>query len=72
MKFYRVHVYRDGGNCGGFEWFTTRREAERFANKDRALDPDEIAPSTDEIHIKAGKAALLTALRRYASHPDNG
>lgn len=84
MRFYRLHCRCEGGISGGVEWFTSRRQAERsrrehIANAKLAeLDqdflgagenePDEI----EELDITPTKSGILLALKRYASHPDNG
>lgn len=71
MRFYRVRKTTDGGNSAGFDYVANRREAERIAAAWRRENKGEWA-EVDEITIGSTKAAILWALRAYASHPDNG
>jgi hypothetical protein len=71
MRFYRVHTSRDGGNSGGFEFFTRRREAEACVARFKREVPDEFA-DFDVIDIEPTKSGILKALKRYAAHEMNG
>jgi hypothetical protein len=69
----------NGGNSGGFTWHTNRREAYQTAKKEYDLDPTEyddnagtIEERIDTITVTPTRAGILDALKRYASHPDNG
>jgi hypothetical protein len=72
MRFYSVHRTSSDGSLG-YEWFTTKREAEKIAaewvreNKGD-LDTVQLTP----VEIRATKRGILQALRTHASHPDNG
>lgn len=75
MRFYRVSISVNGGNSGGFYWYTTRREAEARKRGDDRDNRDEVgeAPADiDVIDVTPTKAGILDALRRFASYPDNG
>ena len=82
VKFYRVGYSREGGNSGGYAWFTSRAEAVKAAKADQAQEPDEydygthgkipITQMIDEIEVKPTKTGILRLLNDYASHPDNG
>lgn len=82
MRFYKVSIVDEGDGNKGAEWFRTKREAERCARKKTYYSPrdpsclyDMTVNQTAEVEavdITPTKAGILTALRRYASHPDNG
>lgn len=68
MKLYRNHVARGGDESCGYEFFTSKAEAVRAARgyADKAIsvaEPIEITPT---------KAGIISALNKYAGHPDNG
>ena len=78
MKFYRVHLYGDTGVSFGYEWFTSRKEAEQRKREldDERSDSDK-ADGMDEAEItehliEPTKAGILAALNRLANHPNNG
>jgi hypothetical protein len=72
VRFYQLRTYCEGGNSAGYRWFTTRRDADKAKREDDALDPDEAPGAITVVDIEPTKAGILDALRRYASHPDNG
>lgn len=80
MKFYRVSYNVDGGNSAGYSWHTSRREAYQAAKKEYDLDPgeyDHVAGTIDDrisepITVTPTRAGILDALKKFASHPDNG
>jgi hypothetical protein len=79
MTFYRVSYSQDGGNSAGYSWHTNRREAVRVARKAYNEDPAEydhiagtIKDRIETIVVTPTRAGILDALKRYASHPDNG
>lgn len=70
MRFYRLQRQVEGGNCGGFEWFTRRADAER---EGRAWEREEDEETfIDAVDITPTKRGILRALNHYADHPDNG
>lgn len=73
MRFYRIHIVLAGANDGqstGYEWFTKRRDAEAQA---RSFRPPEFRrPEVEAIDIRSTKSGITEALRRYASHANNG
>ena len=71
MKFYRVSLFGDTQVSFGFEFFSTKREALRKVREEKTEDGIDDAVM-DEINVTPTKAGILTALKRYASHPDNG
>ncbi len=72
MKLYRLHLHVEMGCSGGFEFFTSRREAERRKRELDAQNDPVDAAEIDEIEITPTKSGILAALNRYADHPDNG
>jgi hypothetical protein len=84
MRFYRVHYLVDNGSSGGYEFFTSAREAQQAKRKhDKALREwnaeHDIGPEHDidkaeieEIKVKPDKYGILRTLNIYASHPNNG
>lgn len=60
------------GNSAGFEFFTTKRVAERAAAEWNKDNPDEESARIVEIKVVPTKRGILRALNLYASHPDNG
>ena len=72
LKFYVVHIYTGGGNSGGYMWFTSRKAAAKAKRDADAEDPDETPADLDTFHVVPTKAGILDALKRRASHPDNG
>lgn len=74
MRFYRLSISVDGGNSGGYHWFTSRAGAEKAKRADDALDDTgtESPGTIDVVNIQPTKPGILAALRSYAGHPDNG
>lgn len=73
MKFYRVHLYSETEGSFGFEWYTSKRDAEGAANDFIRRNDDQCPdPEIDEVEIKPTKKGILYALECYGTHPDNG
>ena len=79
MKVYRIAISIENGSSGGFEFFSSKREAERWRraqNKEIKKDPEahRYAELGDPecLEIGARKHEILRFLRAYAGHPDNG
>jgi hypothetical protein len=72
MRFYRVHRYNDSDGSFGYEFYTVREDAERAAREWQANDGNGCDNPPQEIEIAPTKAAILAALRDFASHPNNG
>jgi hypothetical protein len=71
MRFYRVHPTTEGGNSAGFQFFTTRHDANKFARQYTRDNPDESA-EIDVVEVTPTKLGILDTLNRYASHELNG
>lgn len=75
MKVYRVRYTAEGGNSGGFSWHTSRAEAKQAAARAVDEDPREYElwkPEIEHMTVRLTKAGMLSFMRDYASHPDNG
>lgn len=75
MRFYRMELYnsgllKDGGEHESTLWFANRAAAlqARTAWLRNGDFPEEVV----EVEIEPTKAGILQALRRFASHADNG
>lgn len=77
-KVYRLAKYTDGGTSAGFEFFSSKQEAERERRKHDAERTDEDKRlglglgNVDVIEYEATRAGILRLLNQYASHADNG
>lgn len=71
MKFYRVSQSHEHGASAGSDWFTNKQDADGAAGKWRK-ESDHHAATVEAVDIEPTKAGILDALRRYATHPDNG
>lgn len=73
MKFYRLHRMHEAGISVGYEYFSSKRAAERDANHWlNQGDELEHEADIDTIEIKPTKGGILAALNKYATHADNG
>lgn len=79
MKFYRADLRGESGTSFGFEWFTSKRDAVSKAKEWLTTPPlngglldDTATAEIEEFEIAPTKAGILSALNRYAAHPDNG
>jgi hypothetical protein len=82
MKFYQVDLRNDYGSSAGFEYFTSKRDAVKAFNdwfdcgEDKSVEEEfteeRMATKINVIEVTPTKAGILKALRRYASHADNG
>jgi len=73
VKLYRNHYrsLRDGSL--GFEWFSSKREAERAARQDVSLpEGDDDHEVAEPMKFTPTREGILELLRRVADHPDNG
>ncbi len=74
MRFYRLHWTTEGGNSGGFDYFTRKDDAERearaFMRQHGGEDGEEA--DVDAIDIVPTRDGILRALKWLASHADNG
>ena len=71
MRFYSVHRTCEGGCSAGYEFVTSRREADKAAAQWRKDNPDENA-TVEVIDIEPTKSGILRALNLHAGHPNNG
>ena len=75
MRFYKVDYQSFADSSCGFDWFTTKADAEKAAYDWEFQDGES---SIDEwaiisvIDIEPNKAGILKALNSHARHPDNG
>ena len=79
MKFYRIHLYDPVDGSRGYEWFTSKQDAKKAARTfegilevETKLVKEEVEVEIKKVEIKATRIGILSALRQYASHPDNG
>jgi len=74
MKFYQLHRTHSAGESGGYEYFGSRRDAEKAARSWRRSDDSLLEHGTEIklIEVLPTRAGILRALNRYASHEDNG
>jgi len=73
MKFYRLHRYAVGDGSHGYQFYTSRADAERSAKEWQSrADLSEPSGEVDEIEITPTKAGILRALNTYATHANNG
>jgi hypothetical protein len=75
MRFYQVHMTHEAGESAGYSYHTSKRDAEQAMAHWRSNDPGpdlDHDASITEIEIRPTKAGILSALKRFASHNDNG
>lgn len=72
MRFYRVFFNSDHDSSCGFGWFTNKREAKRAAREWEREDPDDHRTEIESVDVDSTKRGILSALKIYATHPDNG
>jgi uncharacterized protein (DUF2461 family) len=73
MRLYRVHFLIDNGASAGFSWHSSRAnalKAAREAVKDNPDDYEEF-PQIEQVWVEMSRRGALSALNRYANHPDN-
>ena len=72
MKIY-LNSYRDdkSEHCG-YEYFATKREAEKAATDLRSPLTVRWTVKTKTIKVSVTKKGMLAALNKYGNHPDNG
>ena len=73
MRFYKVDYQSLADSSCGFDWFTTKADAEKAGHRWEAQggESDEYA-IISVINIEPNKAVILNALNSHARHPDNG
>jgi hypothetical protein len=75
MKFYQLHLTHEAGQCAGFEFFTSKREARSALAIWRKNSPGDVQDQDGtivQIEIKPTRSGILDALNHFASHADNG
>ena len=78
MKFYRVDTNSVEMSGEGFDWFTSRKEAERCKREWEARTDGSYGSENKRwaeiklVTIQPNKKGILRALNRYASAPSNG
>jgi hypothetical protein len=76
MRVYRVSRFRDGGESDGFDFYTSRRDAERAVREHAAETEDMrlagVGEAIDTFEAPLTKAGLLRFLNHWANHPNNG
>ena len=79
MRFYKVDYQSYNDSSHGFDWFTTKADAEKArydweaqgGESDFVYLKEEYA-IISVINIEPNKAGILDALNSQARHPDNG
>lgn len=71
MKVYRNN-YTELGQSHGFEWFTSKASAEEGRRIFLSVAGETFEADTKEFDISLTKDEVLRALKKFASHPDNG
>jgi hypothetical protein len=74
MKLYQLHRTHEAGSSAGFEYFASKREAEKAVRdwRNQVNDPVLDGATVQEIEVEPTRAGILSALNRYAGHPNNG
>lgn len=75
MRFYQLHRLHEAGESAGYEYFSSKDDAQKAARTWRANNPgpdDDHESEITPIEVEPTKAGILAALNRYAKHPDNG
>jgi|GEM_PF-6644621 len=74
MRFYRVHVRSEGGLSAGYLWFTSHKDAWKAKRQHDAQADVELdhADDPESVQIEPTRDGILSALREWASHADNG
>ena len=72
MKFYRVDTSSAEMSSEGFNWFTSRKEAERCKREWEARVDGTHYADIEVVTVQPNKKGILRALNRWASAPDNG
>jgi hypothetical protein len=74
MKIYQLHRTHSAGESAGYEYFASRREAEKAASDWRRSDDSLLghASTIEQIEVEPTRRGILRALNRYANHADNG
>ena len=70
MKLYRLHTTLKAGESMGFEFFASKRDAERALSRWQKIDEGQ--GSIEQIEVEATRTSIILALNTYAGHPDNG
>jgi hypothetical protein len=71
MKIYRVSLSEQVEGHRGYEYFSSKRQADEKARAfDYETDGNEAIVET--IELKLTKKDVLRVLNQYGSHPDNG
>ncbi|WP_166306415.1 hypothetical protein [Bradyrhizobium sp. 2S1] len=66
MRFYQVHRLAEGGQSAGYEYFTSKRAADRAVSDWRDDDLEQIA-NVEPIDITPTRAGILLALNTYTT-----
>lgn len=68
---YRVHYYSHTHGSQGFSFHSRRRDAEAHARRYSGED-EENEPTIEKMPTPKSKEEVLTLLREWAGHADNG
>ena len=71
MRFYKVHRTHEGGTSAGFEYFTSKREAQRAVVAWHDERCEQFA-TVEVVDVETTRQGILRALNLYAKHPDTG
>jgi hypothetical protein len=78
MRFYQLHRLQSAGESAGYEFFRTKRQAEKAKREWLVPPPDnpawlELAAAEIKIiTVTPTRAGIVAALNRHAAHADNG
>lgn len=74
MRIYSLHRTHSAGESAGYEFFGSRRAADKAAAEWIRSDDSLLEHGTEikPIEVEPTKSGILRALNRYASHNDNG
>ena len=78
MKFYRVDTRSAEMNSEGFDWFTSRKEAERCKREWEARaegiygSENKHWATVEVVTVQPNKKGILLVLNRWASDQSNG
>ncbi len=74
MKIWRLHFRKPDGESTGYSFHATRHDALTVKHQNEIPVPDcrGSVVTMDCFNVSVTKVGMLAALRRYASHADNG
>jgi hypothetical protein len=71
MRIYRVHLYTQKDGSEGFQFYSSREEADKAASrfKRERTKWQTPEPMVTETNVEPTKQGIIGYLNRYADHP---